>query len=85
MGPATVGVGLSDPGFVKSAGRRGPPRLKVGNAVRIRVEWAGVEHLVTNLFNLLSGIVGKANSGPLQNDVKPRGVFTLYATGEILV
>ena len=85
MAPATVGSGYSVPGYTKPGGRRGPTRLKVENAVRIISEWTGVEHLATDLFNLLSGIVGKVSSKSLQNIVKPHGVCGLCTAGEFLV
>ena len=85
MGPATVGGGYSVPGYTNPGGRRGPTRLKVENAVRIISEWTGVEHLETDLFNLLSGIIGKVSSKSLQNIVKPHGVCGLCTAGEFLV
>ena len=85
MASATDGSGCSVPGYTKPVGRRGPTRLKVENAVRISSDWTGVEHLATDLFNLLSGIVGKVSSKSLQNIVKPHGVCGLCTAGEFLV
>ena len=85
MASATDGSGCSVPGYTKPVGRRGPTRLKVENAVRISSDWTGVKHLATDLFILLSGIVGKVSSKSLQNIVKPHGVCGLCTAGECLV
>ena len=85
MGPATVGGRDSVQGYTRPGGRRGPTRLKVENAVRISSDWTGVEHLATDLFNLLSGIVRKVSSKSLQNIVKPHGVCGLCTAEEFLV
>ena len=65
------GGGFRDTGFAKSGGPRGFTGLK---AVRMSVEMAGVEHLATDLFNPFSVIVGKLDSSPSENVIKPVGV-----------